>query len=253
MEKGLLQIVEKCENDKELLKEGFELVRDKKVKDNKLSLRITENEKDIFSELGSLAYFNPTENEVVIHIDEIKKIENEIIRIYSQLKMGQDIELGKRLSILQYLLHELEHAYQNQIAKNKFDNSDYAKLSRLCFEQNNANYLFNYGFAPSERLAEINSTKTLSNMLKESNYRNLYYYYTVQKMLRELNGYKVSKAPLMDFLYNINKVETIYDLEIFSGKKKLTLEDKLHYGLVLEKYEEKEQKRKIEKMLRKIK
>ena len=35
MEKGLLQIVEKCENDKELLKEGFELVRDKKVKDNR--------------------------------------------------------------------------------------------------------------------------------------------------------------------------------------------------------------------------
>ena len=48
MEKELLQIVEKCENDKELLKEVFELVRDKKVKDNKLSLRITENEKDIF-------------------------------------------------------------------------------------------------------------------------------------------------------------------------------------------------------------
>lgn len=142
---------------------------------------------------------------------------------YDQLFHTLEQIMFRNLKITQYILHELEHAFQNKQIDNKFDDSIEAKLANASFVlekamknqrfltaldngeisegdfigyilKNRELYKEYYQFNPIERLAQVNSFKTIVNSIEpiKEYIPNLYEFKQASLIEEMLRGYKYS-------------------------------------------------------------
>ena len=115
---------------------------------------------------NNLASYSNYKKNITIYskmIDKmVKNIENNILTTDKF-----EITFYKNLSILQVLLHEIEHANQQKIAYN--ENSLEAFIIRLSYLINNSYNGEIYEYCPEERLAEIKSFEELIILIKYLN------------------------------------------------------------------------------------
>ncbi len=149
--------------------------------------------------------------------------------------------LYKNLSILQVILHEIEHANQQRIAYK--DNTLEALVLRLSYLVNNEIY----EISPEERLAEIKSFNEIYNLI---NYLDINLYsisniIKIDKLKRQLRGYHYKNnnitSPTVDYFTLGNKKTLLEALHLKDNiYDKYTLEDRFKYGfpISLEEYGE---------------
>ena len=169
----------------------------------------------------------------------------------------------RNMQLTQFILHELEHAYQSKQADDESDNSIEAKLIRICFEFfRNINdkknitendladliiasfrekelYKQYYGFNPSERFAQINSFRILVDSLKsiKEYIPNLCEFQDASLVESMLQGHKESWydggiCPTQVYLFGTGHENTWYEIddsEQFGLAKRLTLGLKVSY------------------------
>lgn len=120
-----------------------------------------------------------------------KVIEQMIKNIEKNILIASDLEISmyKNLSILQVLLHEVEHANQQKIAYN--ENSLEALIIRMSYLIHGAYGEKLYEFCPEERFAEIKSFEDLLLMINYLNKKlnNLSEILNTEKLQRLLRGY----------------------------------------------------------------
>ena len=129
-----------------------------------LDLLIVEKSLPIRS--NNLASYSNYSKKITIYTEMIDKmvkdIENNLLNVN-----GFETTLYKNLSILQILLHEVEHANQQKIAYN--DNTLEALIIRLSYL---VNYDYDekmYEYCPEERLAEIKSFEEINTLISYTN------------------------------------------------------------------------------------
>ncbi len=151
-----------------------------------------------------------------------KTIDQMIQNIEKNILIDNDLEISlyKNLSLLQVLLHEIEHANQQKIANN--ENSLEALIIRMSYLINYTYCEKIYEYCPEERFAEIKSFEELLSLLnclnKKSN--NLLEILNTEKLQRLLSGYHYVNgcinAPLITYFTIENRVDLLncFDLNI---------------------------------------
>ena len=145
----------------------------------------------------------------------IKNIEKNIL-----ISNNLEVYLYKNLSILQVLLHEVEHANQQKIAYN--ENSLEALIIRMSYLVHDAYGEELYEYCPEERLAEIKSYEELLFMINYLNIRtsHLSEILGTEKLQRLLRGYHYNKcditSPLITYFTVGNRADLLscFDLNI---------------------------------------
>jgi len=153
------------------------------------------------------------------------------------LKITNEFEktLYKNLSILQVIMHEVEHANQEKIIYNNNLESFILKLSELIDDD-----AILYEYNPAERLAEIKSYKEIILLLDNLNNKterisSLINTDNIQRLLR---GYHYKNKdvtyPLSSYFKLGNKPELLIPLGLHENEKKVisiyNLEDRFKYG-----------------------
>ncbi len=165
------------------------------------------------------AAYSTIRKEMVIDFESIKiVIENK--SYYDQLFHSFEQIMFRNLTITQFILHEIEHAFQNKQSDNKSDNSIETRLIKACLmiEQaiKNPNFLKGiltkeipthdfivyilqskklyekyYNLNPIERLAQINSFRTIVNSIEpiKQYIPNLYEFKQASLVESALEGY----------------------------------------------------------------
>ena len=159
---------------------------------------------------------------ILIDYESIQ-IDMESRSYYDQLFHKLEQVMFKNLTITQYILHELEHAYQNKQTDNKADDSIEAKLINAsfvleqamknprfltallngkipaqdfiaCMIQNRELYKQYYHLNPTERLAQVNSFRTIINSIDpiKKYIPNLYEFEQASLLEEMLSGYQDS-------------------------------------------------------------
>ena len=170
----------------------------------------------------SCAAYGMTTGELIIDYEAIQ-MSMEFNTRYDCLFNQFEQLLYKNLTITQYILHELEHAYQNKKTDDKNDKSIEAKLIKASFmiemliknpkfRESLANnsiskkelleyikldkelYRQYYELNPSERFAEIYSYDTLLKVLEpiKEHTPNMYEFITALKLENMLRGYETA-------------------------------------------------------------
>lgn len=182
---------------------------------------------------------------------EAIQIVMENISYYDQLFHTLEQVMFRNLTITQYILHELEHAFQNKQADNKSDDSIEAKLIKAGFvldrAMKNPRFLtalfsgkipaqyFNiyvlrdrelyekyYQLNPTERLAQVNSFKTIINSIEpiKDYISNLYEFKQASLIEEMLNGYQDSwdqgSCPTQVYLFGIRQSKVWTELDFYS-------------------------------------
>lgn len=190
----------------------------------------------------TLGSYNPFTMTISIDYESIK-IAMECERFYYSLFTTSEQVWFRNLFITKVILHELEHAFQNKQVANELDDSIETKLVRACSvlewlkkrmkivnlidEDPLAEYdkLYNqyYHVNPSERLAEINSLKTIVNSLGQIKKRipELYKAECVSllnEMLREYleDRNKCISCPTQVYLLGTKQDDIWYELDFYS-------------------------------------
>ena len=228
----------------------FKIIYDKSVKNELLSLKdldkrieilvIEKNLNDYILNINfqsirgnNLASYSYSSRTISIYTEKIKEmlytITNSII-----LDKNLEISLYKNISILQIILHEVEHANQNKIAYS--NNSLEALILRLSYLVNNRYNDELYEICPEERLAEIKSfdeiillTNTIYNK-----FCNLSKILDMEKLKRLLRGYHYTNnsinVPINTYLILGNKTELLSHIEGLYNNINYSLSDRLKYG-----------------------
>lgn len=190
----------------------------------------------------TLGSYNPFTMTISIDYESIK-IAMECERFYYSLFTTSEQVWFRNLFITKVILHELEHAFQNKQVANELDNSIETKLVRACsvlewlkkrinlidedkwaaFIKYNKLYNQYYHVNPSERLAEINSLKTIVNSLGQIKKRipELYKAECVSLLNEMLRGYledrnKGSSCPTQVYLLGTRQDKIWYELDFYS-------------------------------------
>ena len=173
--------------------------------------------------LMEVANYGNNGNDIEVNLEAIKDTIN-CEDCFESLFGDFEVYLYKNLKITQFILHELEHAYQSKVSKSE-DNSVETRLIKTCLAARNAfnnpkfyeslkadnihpfNALFfisdyyrlykkYYQFNPIERLAQINSFRTLFRSLDpiSSNTPNLYEFMKASYLEEMLSGFGDSWA-----------------------------------------------------------
>lgn len=158
----------------------------------------------------------------------LKNIETNILNTNNFEKM-----LYKNLSLLQILLHEIEHANQTKISYT--DNTLEAFILRMAYTVNDCYFETLYEYSPQERMAEIKSYKEIISLISfiENKLYNLPTILETEKLQRLLRGYHYNQgkisSPIITFfkqagkesilqsfdwyrLYDLNTVYTNYSI-----------------------------------------
>lgn len=101
---------------------------------------------------NNLASYSSYTKEITVYTEMINKMVKDIEKSILNINVFETT-LYKNLSILQILLHEVEHANQQKIAYH--DNTLEALIIRLSYLVNNGYDKNLYEYCPEERLAEI--------------------------------------------------------------------------------------------------
>ena len=182
----------------------------------------------------NLASYSNYTKKITIYADMIHQmiddIENSILNINDF-----EITLYKNLSILQVLLHEIEHANQQKIAYN--ENSLEALIIRLSYLVKNGYDEKLYEYCPEERLAEIKSFEEIISLIGNINNKLtvLPDIIETEKLKRQLGGYHYRNffvsVPIVDYFTIGNKKDLLAALELSSNiQEKYELNDRFKFG-----------------------
>lgn len=183
---------------------------------------------------NNLASYSTYTKKVTIYI---KKVEQMVKNIGKNLLNVNDFEstLYKNLSILQILLHEVEHANQQKIAYK--ENSLEALIIRLSFLVNDRYNKELYEYCPEERLAEIKSFDEINNLINYLTKKTIILpeILETEKLKRFLRGYhykdSLVNVPIIDFFSIGNKQELLKAFEFSNNiKDEYTLNERFKYG-----------------------
>lgn len=190
---------------------------------------------------NNLASYSNYTRKITIYtktIDQmVKDIDNNVININEF-----EIILYKNLSILQILLHEIEHANQQKIAYH--NNSLEALIIRLSYLVNNGYDEKLYEFCPEERLAEIKSFEEINTMISYINNKLdlLPIIIQIEKLKRQLRGYHYKNnfvtVPIVEY-FTIGDKENLLDAFDLSAStlNNYTLNDRYKYGFPISNIE----------------
>ena len=161
-----------------------------------------------------------------------KTIEKLILNIEKNIINATDFDIAlyKNLSILQVILHEVEHANQQKIAFS--ENNLEAFILRMSFLIKNAYEDQLYEYCPEERLAEIKSYEDLILMIQYLNNKtsNISSILDAEKLQRLLRGYHYKdekvEAPLTTYFFLANKIELIQNIKLDNDD----LEERMRFG-----------------------
>lgn len=213
------------------------LVESKKLQGYILSMDVQMSNKN------NLACYSFDDKKIIIYSNIIEMM---IENIEQNIVILSDFEkhLYKNLSILQIILHEVEHAYQEKIVYS--ENSVEAFIIRLSSMAQIENYDSIYEFSPKERLAEIKSFNEIINLvrLSEKNLFNLFSILNQEKLQRNLQGYhyrgtKNIEYPLMSYFTLTGKLQLLSSFEWFKedyidtlnlSTKQYEQEERFKYG-----------------------
>ena len=195
------------------------------------------------------AAYAPISMKILVDYESIQiAIENR--SHYEQLFQSLEKIMYRNLTITQYILHELEHAFQNKQADNKPDNSTETKLVSASFvieqamknprvlnallkgeipAQNFIIYALQnrklkkqyYAFNPIERLAQINSFKTIINSIKpiKKYIPNLYEFKQASLVEEMVRGYASSWSqgicPTQVYLFGTKQSSVWSELDFY--------------------------------------
>ena len=143
--------------------------------------------------------------------------------------------LYKNLSILQVILHEVEHANQQKIAY--IDNTLEALIIRLSFLVNNNNDERLYELCPEERLAEIKSFEEIKTLISYINNKLVLLpeIIEMEELKRQLKGYHYKNnfvtIPIVDYFTLGNQQKLLKALELTDDiQEKYILSERFKYG-----------------------
>ena len=214
MENILKIIYDKSLKNKILDLNDIEIILDRLILNKQLNEYISNMK---VQQIGSkiLASYSNHTKIITIYSNVIDLMINNINK---QLMLADSLSknLYKNLSILQIIMHEVEHANQERIIH--FDNTLESYILRLSELVDDAPEL--YEFKPEERFAEIKSFHeilTLLNILNKKSLKinDLIKIDTLQRLLR---GYhyknKIVHSPLVTYFEKGNKPEISYYLDL---------------------------------------
>ncbi len=178
---------------------------------------------------NNLASYSSCAKKITIYPEAIEQM---IENIEKNILIASDFEITmyKNLSILQILLHEVEHANQQKIAYN--ENSLEALIIRMSYLVHNGYSEKLYEYCPEERLAEIKSFEDLLLMINYLNKKlnNLPEILNTEKLQRLLRGYHYINgfvdAPLNTYFTIGNRTDL---LNCFSSNTEL-LDERMKFG-----------------------
>ena len=184
------------------------------------------------------------------HTKEITLYKKTIEQMTSDIKQNiitaSDFEfmLYNNLSILQVLLHEVEHANQQKIAYS--ENTLEAFIIRLSFLVDSSYNEQLYECNPEERLSEIKSYQEIINLLNYINYNldSISKILNIEEAKKLLRGYHYREYkianPIVTYFTLANKEKLLYAFDWYQGwiknntldkfKEKYTLNERLEYG-----------------------
>ena len=167
----------------------------------------------------------------------VKDIENNILNINEFEKT-----LYKNLSILQILLHEIEHANQEKISYS--NNTLEALIIRLSYLVNNGYDEKTYEFCPEERLAEIKSFEEINAIIDHMDNKLILLpnIMEMEKLKRQLRGYHYKNnfvtVPIVEYFTLGNKKNLLEAFDLSeSGLDNYTLDDRYKYGFPISNIE----------------
>lgn len=158
-------------------------------------------------------------------------IEYMLKNIEKNLLMSNDFEkiFYKNISILQVILHELEHVYQEKIVYT--ENSLEAFLLRISLRVNNGFIEKLYDICTEERLAEINSFEKINSMIDpiHSKLPELYDALQIDKLQRLLRGYHYInggfiESPLINYMKKSNNSTILNAFEWYNNDQRICLD-----------------------------
>lgn len=157
---------------------------------------------------NNLASYSINDKKIIIYSNIIKKMVKDIkfnLNCNDQVTKNMYINL----SILQIILHEIEHANQEKIINYNTLESFILRISKLV-KQNNQVYEFN----PKERFAEIKSYNEILEILT---------YYEKDKLLKLLITNDELQRKMRGYHYCDNKLYSPIELYFSIGKKEYLL------------------------------
>ena len=192
---------------------------------------------------NNLASYSSYSKIVTIYVNQIYEMLNDIqkdILIFDNIS----IMLYKNLSILQTLLHEVEHANQQKLAY--YENSLESFIIRLSYLVSNSCEDILYEYCPEERLAEIKSLEEIIKMVDyiEKNFFDLRTILDTEKLKRLLRGYHYRNSsvniPIVDYFTMGNKKHLLDVIDLSKNNQtKYTLNERFKYGfpISIDEYE----------------
>lgn len=177
-----------------------------------------------------LASYSPYEKTIYIYYNVIDKMLEDIDN-NTIIENDFEMYLYKNISLLQIILHEIEHAKQIKIMHN--ENSLEAFILRLSSMVSDSTKENLYDLSPEERFAEIKSFSDIIKMILYINTKieNLHNIIATEKLQRLLKGYhfenNVVESPLINYYVLGNKESYLKYFEWCNDKNKI-LYDKLY-------------------------
>ena len=180
---------------------------------------------------NNLASYSNYTKKITIYTEKIEQMVKDIKKDILNTNNFETM-LYINLSILQVLLHEVEHANQQKIAYN--ENSLEAFIIRLSFLVTNGYGKKLYELCPEERMAEIKSFEEIIKLIGYINNSKLLVLPEIldnEKLKRLLRGYHYSNSsvnvPIIDYFTYGNKSEL---LEAFDFSTERALNERFKYG-----------------------
>ena len=183
---------------------------------------------------NNLASYSSNTKKITLYTEMIEQMVKNIGNNILNTNIFETI-LYKNLSILQVILHEVEHANQQKIAYN--ENSLEALIIRMSYLVN-SDYDNNlYEYCPEERLAEIKSFEEINNLIGyiNKNLISLPDIIEMEKLKRQLRGYHYKNdmvtIPIVDYFTFGNKKNLLNAFDLSNDvQEKYTLNDRFKYG-----------------------
>ena len=261
--------------DKNYIEKLIDLtVLDKELANYVCGLIITGKDSKIIDPSSVFAAYYPNQKLIKIYMEAIDAL-CDSYSVYQKMFTDDEQVFYKNLLITQIVLHELEHANQRkiidqetsleeellrvssiQIDRGFIEKLILAGLSRrqidLIIERYKAVRDENYLILPDERLADIKSNQDVAGALseKDGDVSNLIDFVETNILENKLRGYTYGSgkivSPTIDYITRTGKGLALqkfywfdYDPRICLTKVKsaLSLDDRLTYGLPIDKYE----------------
>ena len=183
---------------------------------------------------NNLASYSSNTKKITIYTQMIEQMVKDI---GNNILNTNDFEttLYINLSILQVILHEVEHANQQKIAYN--DNTLEALIIRMSYLVNNSNDEQLYEYCPEERLAEIKSFREIKTLISyiDNKLVLLPEIIEMEELKRQLKGYHYKNnfvtIPIVDYFTLGNQQKLLEALELTDNiQKKYILTERFKYG-----------------------